>query len=221
DSFPGADSSRYGICYSSVAGGAIRNVKVSGKTKAIGLLSSDDIRVLEPTVDGLFTSAPSGGANYHVAVWVSGSGSGCRLVGLQAKNAGAGLTTGAGTVGLEMERGDINGFYDNGVYLSSGTDIKIRGVTVRNGASTSSSAFKARGNGHILSELIAKDVRVGYTLTGNGGVGSDPYVTNGKGTIVTSSRAENCELDGVLLDEQDNYFSRHFKGSKLTLINTA
>ena len=212
--FDSTNSERYGIKATNCSNSVFERVTVSGKSRAIGLFSSNDCIVRDATVYGLFIDTPPlSAANFHNSVYISG-GTRNKVINPVAFGVGNCVLVGANSSDGQILGGSVYTAYDNGIYVSSGLRWSVVAFNAVNPGGT---GVKLRGDGNFAISCKVSGALVGYSITGNGPL--NEWGSNGFGNGIKGCYAIDCGADGISLGGQDDGFAYGTVVEGCTVIN--
>lgn len=151
----------------------VENNRVSYKTYGLFFETSYYGTVRTFFYHGVMEAGGLSGANHSSGIRISEGG--FHLIdGLTAQYTGSGFSViGHTTTNLLVTNILVDGFYDNGIYISGGQKCEISNARILGrGFGT---GIKTRGDFHRVSQAYVQDVIAGYALSGLGSVGGGVY----------------------------------------------
>ena len=210
----------------------VERTTATAKTSLIRTESCTNGSIRNNKHTGVFSTQPTNSPVASASYDISG-GSKINVEGNTASQSGDGVLVGQDADTVLISNNRIFDNYDDGIYISSGTNCKIAGNLVKNCSHTSNSpsGIKPRGTGHSVIGNSILSCRVGITVTGNGitvdGFTDSNSVSyfNGSGNIVEGNYVYGCERYGIVTQNQDvdgsgnNLYPRHCVFNSNTVID--
>jgi hypothetical protein len=211
--FPGDSTAllRSAVVATSADDVRIDRVRISAKSSGVRFVSCNRATVERSSFVGVLT-ASTAGANNSSAFSVSG-GEGSRILHVSARDCGSAALVQSDAERVVIDGVEGSGFWDNGVYVSSGFACTVSRVVIDGVSNPSGFAIKARGSFHVIAENVLRNsAGGGISVTGNGAT-PDALGANGSGTIVANNAIEGTTSYGILIGTQDGYFPRDFRAT--------
>lgn len=178
----------------------VSDLRISNFTRGVGIASSK-----RPVIDNVFFQGMANGhslnVNYHTTVNI-GSSEYAKVSRVHGQDCGSALLVGLGSSYGSANMISGRNTYDNGVYISSGTDWEVTSpVFVIDPAYTGNvgTGVKMRGSRHTLLGGHFERMGIGAAISGAGADEGDG--TNGGGSRVIGATARDCAWMGFVLDD--------------------
>lgn len=178
----------------------VGDLRIGNVTRGVQVASSK-----RPVIDNVFFQGMATGhslnVNYHTTLNITSSEF-AKISRVHGQDCGSAVLVGAGSSYGAASMVSGRNTYDNGVYISSGTDWEVTSpVFVVDPAYTGNigTGVKMRGSRHTLMGGHFERMGIGATISGAGADEGDG--TNGGGSRVIGATARDCAWMGFMLDD--------------------